>query len=291
MSRIFAFGCSLTQYFYPTWADIVLDHYERKGFQKFNWGKSGAGNQYIFTKIFEADSLYNFDKDDIILVQWTSMFREDRYHEDNGWSCPGGFSVDKFKKTPFTLNHFNYEDELQWADFLHCAMRDCALISATRSALENKGCKIMFTGFRKFNEGYEEFDNFKKKTLLNIDNLGKILEVYKQKIKLDVTPILNALDFGTTQDFFDSRPKSIPNVGEKYMNHLLPEIHPLPDEHKQFVVDYVFPFLGQKSLHAETTKLVDKYTNMITQQNPIVLSKLGWANTDQQGFSDDGWRP
>ena len=29
--RIFAFGCSLSQYFYPTWADVVIHEYKQKG--------------------------------------------------------------------------------------------------------------------------------------------------------------------------------------------------------------------------------------------------------------------
>ena len=28
--RTFAFGCSLTQYFYPTWADILIHHYKQE---------------------------------------------------------------------------------------------------------------------------------------------------------------------------------------------------------------------------------------------------------------------
>ena len=48
--RIFAFGCSLTQYFYPTWADILIHHYKSEGTTiGENWGRSGAGNQYIST--------------------------------------------------------------------------------------------------------------------------------------------------------------------------------------------------------------------------------------------------
>jgi len=289
--RIFAFGCSLTQYFYPTWADIVLAHYQELGYETFNWGKSGAGNQYIFTKIFEANTLHKFTSDDIVLVQWTSMFREDRYHEDNGWYCPGGFDMARLKTSKFSLNNFDYEDELQWADFLHCTMRDCAMISSARLALQATGCKVLFTGFRKFTETYEVYDEFKENTLLTIDNLGKILSVYENNIKLDVEPILNALNFSTTDEFFASRPKSIPDVGEKYNSHLLPETHPLPNEHKKYVEQHVLPYLGVDHLNDKAIQLVDKYMHILQDQNPIVLSKIGWVNRNQQGFSDDGWRP
>jgi len=290
--RIFAFGCSITQYFYPTWADMIIhDFKEKYDADGYNWGKSGAGNQFIATRIWEADAIYNFSKDDVILIQWTSMFREDRYHEDHGWFCAGGFSNERLKGKAFKLNGFEYEDELQWADFLHCVMRDCAIISSTKKALDAVGCKTITTSFRDFFEGYEEFDEFESKTLLTYDNLGKILDIYKDKIKLDLLPILNFLDFGTDQKFFNSRPISVPALDEKYKEHFLPEIHPLPFEHKQFVEEAVYPFLNEKELAHKTEEFIQEYNTKIKNKNPIVLSELGWANTYQMGFSDDGWRP
>ena len=50
--RIFAFGCSLSQYFYPTWADVAIYEYKQKGYHGENWSRSGAGNQYIFTRLW-----------------------------------------------------------------------------------------------------------------------------------------------------------------------------------------------------------------------------------------------
>ena len=39
--RVFAFGCSLTQYFYPTWADILIHHYRQEGATVGeNWGRA-----------------------------------------------------------------------------------------------------------------------------------------------------------------------------------------------------------------------------------------------------------
>lgn len=290
--RIFVFGCSITQYFYPTWGDILIAHFTQKyNAEGYNWGKSGAGNQFISTRIWEADAIYNFDKNDLIFIQWTSMFREDRYHEDNGWYCPGGFNTTRLKDTSFELNGFKYEDEFQWADFLNCAMRDCALISSTNKALKSKGCKVYTTAFRDFNEGFEEFDEFEKETLLTYDNIGKILDIYKYEIKLDLPPVLNALNFGIDQEFFDSRPKSTPFLGKKYKKHFLPETHPLPFEHKKYVEDFVLPLLNENKLATNAVDLADSYDQKIQNMNPIILNELKWANTYQLGFSDDGWRP
>jgi hypothetical protein len=290
--RIFAFGCSLTQYFYPTWADIIIYDFKKKyNAEGFNWGRSGAGNQYIFTKIWEADLLYNFCSQDIILVQWTSMFREDRYHEDNGWYLPGGFSERNLKTKPFTLNSFDYEDEMQWADFLHCVMRDCALISSTRKALQATNAKVYFTGFRPFMEGWEDYEPFNEKSLLAIENVGTIIKEYNKNIQLDIEPILTALNFGTDDEFFKTRPMSQPAEGEKYKSHLLPETHPLPSEHKLFVEQFVYPAINENSLDRSTSEFVQQYSAFLENQNPIILNQIGWVNDYEMGFSDDGSRP
>ena len=78
--RFFAFGCSFTSHIWPTWADIIgreIPYYE-------NWGKGGAGNQYIFNSIVECNRRHQFNEDDLVIVMWTSCSREDRY-VDNHW--------------------------------------------------------------------------------------------------------------------------------------------------------------------------------------------------------------
>jgi|AntAceMinimDraft_13_1070369.scaffolds.fasta_scaffold08048_3 hypothetical protein len=78
--RFFAFGCSFTWYYWPTWADIIgreIPYYE-------NWGRGGAGNQFIFNSLIECNLRNKFTEDDLVIVMWTSCSREDRY-VDNDW--------------------------------------------------------------------------------------------------------------------------------------------------------------------------------------------------------------
>lgn len=291
--RVFAFGCSLTQYFYPTWADILITHYEdTHEAPGMNWGRSGAGNMYISTRIWEANAVHKFTKDDIILIQWSNMFREDRYHEDNGWYCPGGFGERNYKKEKFVLNGFEYEDEMQWTDQLHCVMRDCALITSTKTALEQIGCTVVDTCFREWKEGLESRP-FEKETLLTYENQGTIIDTYGDKVIPKVKPILNALGFETTDEFFKTRPLCVPlkDNEDAFKTHLLPEIHPLPLEHLEYVEKFVAPVLGIEKLHDNAYDLANKYNDKIKDKDVIVLKDLAWANLEQTGFSDDGWRP
>jgi hypothetical protein len=82
--RLFTFGCSFTNYHWPTWADILgkeFSYYE-------NWGKVGAGNQYIFNSVVECNLRNKFTKNDTVIIMWTQTSREDRYinHKWESWT-------------------------------------------------------------------------------------------------------------------------------------------------------------------------------------------------------------
>lgn len=89
--RLFTFGCSMTQYYYPTWADILgrsWVHYE-------NWGHAGSGNHFIFNSIIECDKKHTLTDNDTIIVMWTSVARLDTYQFDRWLSNVKRFPMDK----------------------------------------------------------------------------------------------------------------------------------------------------------------------------------------------------
>lgn len=286
--RIFAFGCSLTQYFYPTWADILIHQYRNKGYEGSNWAKSGAGNMYINMRLWEANTIHKFNKDDVILLQWSSMFREDRYHMGKGWWTPGNFgNLTMGESSPFILNNYYYQEPWIWADMMHCTMRDCAMISATHKALSTLGCKVYSTSFRDFFEGWEEqspsFNTDNPK--LELEDVRAVLEMYKDDITTTCPPILNALNFGTTDEFFASRPKSVPTLKKDHEHMLLPEVHPLTHEAAEFVETYI------EKLTPETKDFVETWKQKYSESDPIILEDLQWFNPEKIGWSDDRWRP
>lgn len=75
MSRLFTFGCSFTQYMWPTWANIIA--FDRQVEIK-NFAVAGMGNVGIMQRILEADLKYKFTSDDKIMIMWTSWSREDK---------------------------------------------------------------------------------------------------------------------------------------------------------------------------------------------------------------------
>ena len=285
--RIFAFGCSLTQYFYPTWADILIHQYRNRGWEGSNWARSGAGNNYINMRLWEANTIHKFNQDDIILLQWSSMFREDRYHMGKGWWTPGNFSNLTQGGHAFMLNNYYYDSPWVWADMMHCVMRDCAMISATHKALETIGCKVYSTSFRDPFEGWEDQSpNFNlRNKKLELEDVRAVLEMYRDDIKTTCPPILNSLNFGVSDEFFASRPKSVPTLDEDHQHMLLPEVHPLTHEAAEFVETHI------EKLDPATKEFVEHWKSQYIDKDPIILQDLKWFNSEKIGWSDDRWRP
>tara|TARA_Y100000356_G_scaffold123456_1_gene118501 strand:- start:1629 stop:2402 length:774 start_codon:yes stop_codon:yes gene_type:complete len=145
--RIFAFGCSMTRYRWPTWADIYASD---KTTQFYNYAHSGAGNQFIANQIVETCKRFNWNDDDLILIMWSSITREDRYVTEiisgskqewnrnmpvnehgklkGGWLLPGNIYSQDLYDEEF-VNQFSSEKGY--------LMRDLATIKLTESFLSN----------------------------------------------------------------------------------------------------------------------------------------------------------
>jgi hypothetical protein len=73
---MFSFGCSFTQYVWPSWADLLgqsYDHYE-------NWGVSGSGNPLIYSRLLQCNAVNKITKDDHVFVMLSSISRIDSYN-------------------------------------------------------------------------------------------------------------------------------------------------------------------------------------------------------------------
>jgi hypothetical protein len=78
MSRLIVSGCSFTNFWYPTWAWFLSSAYD----ETYNYGNSGAGNEYILNAIVQANQI---DSHAYFLVQWAQADRFDKLLEDISW--------------------------------------------------------------------------------------------------------------------------------------------------------------------------------------------------------------
>lgn len=125
--RFFAFGCSFTNYCWPTWADIIaqdIPFYE-------NWGARGSGNEFIFNSVIEADTRHKFNQDDLVMIMWSSTSREDRYSNNKWLHATIDIQAERYSKEWF--KKFSADTR---AHLIH----DYAYIKSTQCFLNSTGC-------------------------------------------------------------------------------------------------------------------------------------------------------
>lgn len=214
VTRLFTFGCSFTEYFWSTWPEIIAFDLD---VPLYNFGKSGAGNQYISNMIAQADSVYNFTENDLVIVCWTNVCREDRW-VNGKWVTPGNI----FTQSEYDQNYIN-----KWADSVGYLIRDLSTIKLTSSLLKLKKCQYHFLSMVDIIDQIDQ----NNKNFLN-PKYNHIIE----KLKINYQPVL--LEF--KKSFFSSLWSN--NI---YNNKIKPDIdiygkywsdgHPSPSEHLQYL--------------------------------------------------------
>jgi len=106
--RFFAFGCSFTNYFWPTWADIIAHDLQ---IPSQNWGISGLGNVAIATRMIECDIKNTFTPDDLIVVLWSTWHREDRFLNNDWTLCGNVFNFTHYDKA-FCEKYWSIENDI-----------------------------------------------------------------------------------------------------------------------------------------------------------------------------------
>jgi len=106
--RFFAFGCSFTQYVWPSWAEIISWDLNLP-FQ--NWGMGGLGNVGIFHRMTECNLKNNFNSDDLIITVWSSWTREDRYLK-NMWAAYGNVFNNPIYDSEFLSKYWSLENDI-----------------------------------------------------------------------------------------------------------------------------------------------------------------------------------
>jgi hypothetical protein len=162
MTRLFTFGCSFTSYGWPTWADIIAQQFDQ--FQ--NWGRTGAGNAFIFHSVIECLKRNNVNSNDVVAVMWSGVCREDRFTKKRGWITPGSI----YNQTEYSKEFVDH-----YVDYTGCLMRDLSYVSAIRCILETIGCRYYFTSMIPF-EVYDDARGWKK------DLDSQIIKLYQDEI-------------------------------------------------------------------------------------------------------------
>jgi len=216
-NRFFAFGCSYTKYAWPTWADIVGIQY---GGDYYNYGKHGAGNLYIHNIIMQADQHYRFNNNDLIIVQWSGIDREDRYL-GNEWYTKGNVL------SAYPENYLeNYYDS---RGFL---IRDIALIKSIKEFLENKKSRYEFISMspiKSLNKNVDDAAANKSYSTTDEDIYNFYADVF-EKIKpsfFDILGIFNNRPYEIRSGVIMNDAHRLPFENYEYLKKVLPEYLPV----------------------------------------------------------------
>ena len=216
--RFFAFGCSFTKYKWKTWADFLADELD---IEYHNFALPGAGNEYIFHNIVEANEIYNFKHDDLVIVCWTNFCREDRFINDK-WLCSGNV---------YSYNVLDKDWIDKWFDLKGAFKKTCVSIASTTNLLENTNCDFLYTSLMPMDLINHEDPFFED------CNIDRELDLYSRHFDMFLPSVVEYLF------------KSVP-----YVRNPNPQVandnHPSETQHKVFTTEIILPALRK---HYEPT--------------------------------------
>ena len=135
--RFFAFGCSFTRYMWPTWADLVATKFNKENY--YNYGSPGSGNIYIHNCLMYADQFHKINKDDLVIICWSSFNREDVFVKGK-WV--------RLLDRDGAIDHWDNTGYL---------IRDISLIKSAKIMLDHIGCNYYFLSLEDINKPYPAF--------------------------------------------------------------------------------------------------------------------------------------
>lgn len=256
--RLFTFGCSFTQYLWGTWANILgLE----LNCEFYNLGRAGAGNFYISNMITQADEIYKFNQDDLVIVSWTNITREDRW-KNNQWITPGNI---------YTQDTYDQKFVKKWADDTHYALRDFSLIKLTERFLQ-KCTQYHFLSMCNINETMNQWIHEE----IQDTNLKKVLELYNPTVKKILPSFYKVLWKNDINYKFD--------LDKKITHKNFGDGHPTLLEHLNFL-QKTFNYDFSK----KTCQIVENYhNNWIKYINDNKLSSFySLPNSDLINFKDN----
>lgn len=127
--RLFTFGCSFTNYRYPTWAHI-LSKSMPEDCEFHNLGRGSGGNLFIANRITEANKKFKFCETDLVVVMWSTLCREDRLINGN-WLLAGNI---------FTQGYYDDSFVKKYCDPVGYLLRDLSLMELSKTYLDSLPC-------------------------------------------------------------------------------------------------------------------------------------------------------
>ena len=191
--RFFAFGCSFTNWCWPTWATII----SKEIHNYYNYGMPGAGNQFIFSQIIEANARFRFSDTDLIIIMWTGTDRVDIYTDK--WQPNGGLANGHIIPQSFVK---------EFTSTRGCDLRDSIIITACEDFMETKNADYDFLSMSDYHE--------------RADDISSLLP-------FTIKPSIHELIFGGDWN-------SKHRLQTKLNDQIIIDLHPMPLYHYEYLL-------------------------------------------------------
>lgn len=232
--RFFAFGCSFTRYHYATWADIL----GKDTPEYYNYGMSGGGNQFIFHSLIEAHTRHHFNENDLVIIMWTNIGREDRWLRGN-WLNVGNI---------YNQNFYDETFMKKCVDINGYLIRDLSFIKAVDLLLMGLGCDYDFLSMvpitnpnqYKLGSIYDDVKKYQE----TIELYSDVIEKIKPSVQTLLYPdnpwlgyeMIKMQDGRDKKWYYDSHPATSTYL--KYLQLIYPNYEP-SDQTKKFISDHM----------------------------------------------------
>lgn len=256
--RLFTFGCSLTNLFWPTWADLLGLVYK----EYYNFGALGAGNVYIAHTIVEADLKFNFNQNDMIIIMWSTYFRWDRY-KDGNWIHHGHV----------WSNHHSKEDQKLFKevwDNHYGVLQSLDSFYLIQHLLEHKHIKYYFSSFLPIEQS------------LGLKNdPGEDTFIFKEKF-IEYSPILKANWVNDMWRYISKNDDKLKWYESHTDGKMTKDIHPTPYIAYEFLSNEL---LNELSLSIEEYNLIKE--KAVEWNNSLMDQKLYNGNEIHLFFKEE----
>jgi len=248
--RFFAFGCSFTSHCHPTWADILSS--EMPDAEYYNFGQGGSGNLMISNRVAQANLKFNFNEDDLVIVMFSTMCREDRYI-DGWWRTNGNIYNQRYYDKKFVK---------KYCDPIGFVVRDMALLEMTQSYLNALPCQTVFLSLADMSY---EAGLLTETTELDFDNEPTLVKLKQTYNELNFPSVVDSELFGfegiTLKDKSGKKRRDGHPTTQDHLDFLLKHDFPISDTGKNYVTEMMS--------RVEKVEYWDELYNIFPEMNQV----------------------
>lgn len=236
--RVFAFGCSFTKYFWPTWADILSK--QVRPLEYHNHGLMGSGNPYIAHSFHLNNIIHNFNSQDIVVICWSNIFRND-WFLDYQWSQEGNVYA----------NHGKYNSLLTDAlkEPSNYLARDLMNIYGVMKSCELSGCRYKHLTMIPLADTFDKTD-------LSHPEIQPLAEYILPRLERSFTEVLGDQ---VEQNWYDHFPQ------DKFNPNLEWDRHPMPGHHFKYLTEIFSDTEFDRELSGITSQAEMEAVNILTE--------------------------